>query len=267
MQPPTRRTEPVDVRGLGARHWSLLMLLAAHGPLDTSQVTTLMFGSRPAAVRHLTALVRAELVWRFVYDDDSSHLAYYEPSTDGLALLEQRLHTAGRAAPPGLGRAASGQSTAAAFLVALTEATRRGLGHLYRWRRAADTAVWLRQHGVPPVAAAGHGLWIEDGVTVSFLLHVDWETWYSDTGRVTVPASLTVDGYRHATGIPAGVVLVLCASAEREQQLHAELAALPVPVRVAATTLARLHELGPVAAVWTVAGAAEPVRLIDLARP
>ena len=50
------------MHGLGERHWSLLALLAEHGALHTGQVVTLLFGSRPAAVRHLGVLARAGLV-------------------------------------------------------------------------------------------------------------------------------------------------------------------------------------------------------------
>ena len=49
--PPARRPGEVQVHGLGERHWSLLALLAEHGALHTGQVVTLLFGSRPAAVR------------------------------------------------------------------------------------------------------------------------------------------------------------------------------------------------------------------------
>ncbi|GAA0925873.1 hypothetical protein [Virgisporangium aurantiacum] len=260
---PTRVPGGVDVRGLTARHWSLLMVLATHGPLHTGQVVTLMFGSRPAAVRYLTALVRADLAWRFVYDNDSSHLAYYEVSTDGVAALKSRLQATGRPTPLGLGRPARGQLDASAFLVALTRTSREnGSGHLYRWRRATDTAMWLRDHGVGPVDVVGQGTWIEDGATVSFLLHVDCQPWKA----TNVSASMNLDGYRRANGVPATVILVVCATTERQRCLHTELTADPLPARVATTTPDRLHEHGPAGPAWTVDATRPTVRLIDLAR-
>src|SRR5262245_25457125 len=107
--PPVRRPGGVQVHGLGERHWSLLGLLAEHGTLHTQQVVTLLFGSRPAAVRHLGVLLRAGLVCRFVYDDDPSHLAYYEASTDGVTVLQERLRHTGNPVPAVLGQPAPGQ--------------------------------------------------------------------------------------------------------------------------------------------------------------
>jgi hypothetical protein len=123
----------VQVHGLGERHWELLGLLAEHGALHTGQVTTLLFGSRPAAVRHLAALTRAGLVWRFVHDNDPTHLAYYQASTDGILALQERLARAGRAAPPALG--ATGWDMF--VLTSHSNEKRRGRLHLMRDRSAS----------------------------------------------------------------------------------------------------------------------------------
>ena len=173
--PPARLLDGADPRGLGERHWSLLRLIAEHGVLNTAQVTTLMFGSRPSASRHLGALLKAGLMWRFVVDDDSTHLAYYEISTDGTRLLEQRLRDAGKPVPLALGRRCGRDQLAVNdFFVRLAAHARMtGVGHLYRWRHALDAAVWLRSRGVPDVASDGYGQWIEGSASIGFLLHID----------------------------------------------------------------------------------------------
>jgi len=267
--PPPRRPGGVQVHGLGERHWSLLALLAEHGTLHTGQVVTLRFGSRPAAVRHLGVLVRAGLVWRFVYDDDPSHLAYYEASTDGVAVLEQRLRRSGRAVPDALGRPVPGQFVVNEFFTGLAgEARTGGRGHLYRWRRALDTAVWLRGHGVSGVRPRAFGMWIEDGVAVRFLLHVDQGEPSPLSGTPAPPASRGLTGYRLATrGVPATAVLVVHAKAERESDLHRELTDAPVAVPVATSTVDRLYAAPSAAeAIWNVVGAdtAVLVRLVDV---
>lgn len=133
--PPARSSNGVQVHGLGERHWSLLGLLAEHGALHTQQVVTMLFGSRPAAVRHLGVLARAGLVWRFVYDDDPSHLAYYEASTDGVTVLEERLRRSGHAVPPVLGQPVVGYMMINDFFTGLAaEARTDQRGCLYRWR-------------------------------------------------------------------------------------------------------------------------------------
>lgn len=102
--PPPNRPGGADLHGLGPRHWALLELLAEHGALHTGQVTALLFGSPPAAVRHQRALLRAGLVWRFVYHDDPTHLAFYEASIDGATALQDRLQDHGRPVRTALGR-------------------------------------------------------------------------------------------------------------------------------------------------------------------
>jgi hypothetical protein len=266
--PPVRSSSGVQVHGLGERHWSLLALLAEHGALHTGQVVTLLFGSRPAAVRHLGVLFRAGLVWRFVYDDDPSHLAYYEASTDGVTVLEERLRQSGHAVPPVLGQPVAGHMTINDFFTGLAaEARTDQRGCLYRWRRAADTAAWLRGYGVSGVRPRAYGVWIEDGIVVRFLLHIDDAEPKPWSGDPASPPAEGLAGYRLAArGVPATAVLVVHARPEREAALHRGLAATPVPV--ATCTLDRLYAAPSAAdAIWNVAGADDTfVRLIDVPR-
>jgi hypothetical protein len=269
LQPPARRPGGAQLHGLGERHWSLLGLLAEHGALNTGQVVTLLFGSRPAAVRHLGVLFRAGLVWRFVYDNDPSHLAYYEASTDGVTALEERLRRSGHTVPPMLGQATAGYMMINDFFTALAaEARTDQRGCLYRWRRAADTAALLRGYGVSGVRPRAYGVWIEAGVAVRFLLHLDDDEEPKPlSGDPAPPPAEGLAGYRLAArGVPATAVLVVHPMPEREAVLHRELADAPVPVPVATCTLDRLYAAPSAAdAIWNVAGADGTfVRLIDV---
>jgi hypothetical protein len=112
-------------------------------------------------------------------------------------------------------------------------------------------------------------VWIEDGMAVRFLLHIDDQEpkpWYGDPAP---PPAEGLAGYRLAArGVPATAVLVIHARPEREADLHRELAEAPVPVPVATCTLDRLYEAPSAAdAIWNVAGADDSfVRLIDVPR-
>ncbi|MDG4833988.1 replication-relaxation family protein [Solwaraspora sp. WMMD1047] len=269
FNPPPRRPDDVRLHGLGRRHWALLSLLAEHGVLHTGQVATLMFGSRPAAARHLGALVRAGVVCRFVYDDDPTHLAHYELSAAGVEVLTQRLQQAGRAVPVALGRPGADLFTVNAFFVGLVaEARQRGRGEVLRWRRALEAALWLREHGVPDVAPSAYGVWIEDGLSVRFVLHVDHDHGPRLSEAIVPPAAEALHGYRHAPrGVPLTAVLVLCPTAGRAAELHRDLAAAPVPVTVASTTFDRFSEASSAAeAIWTVTGNDTPLRLAEVGR-
>ncbi|MFY1673182.1 replication-relaxation family protein [Plantactinospora sp. WMMB334] len=247
----------------------MLSLLAEHGVLHTGQVAMLMFGSRPAAARHLGVLARAGLVWRFVYDDDPSHLAFYELSTAGAEVLTARLRQAGRAVPVALGKPGPDVLVVNDFFVSLVaQARERGRGELFRWRRALEAAVWLREHGVADVAPAAYGVWIEHGLTVRFVLHVDHDEAAPITGSPAPPPADALTGYRHAPrGVPVTAVLVLCPTSDRQTELHRDLAAVPLPVPVASTTLDLLAEASSAAeAIWRVTGGESPVRLAEIGR-
>jgi hypothetical protein len=270
FSPPTRRPGDGQLHGLGRRHWALLSLLAEHGVLHTGQVATLMFGSRPAAARHLGVLARAGLVWRFVYDDDPSHLAFYQLSATGAEALTARLRQAGRAVPVALGQPGRDLLVVNEFFVSLVaEVRERGRGELFRWRRALEAAVWLREHGVPEVAPAAYGVWIEGGLTVRFVLHVDHDEAAPMTTGSPAPSPADVlDGYRHAPrGVPVTAVLVLCPTVERATELHRALAAAPLPVPVGSTTIDLFREASSAAeAIWTVTGGEGLLRLAEIGR-
>lgn len=264
--PPTGRRQ-VRTGGLRQRHWAVLAVLAEHGVLHTGQVTALLFGSRPAAVRHLSTLVDAGLVWRFVDGHDSRHLAFYELSLEGQETVAARLRAAGRPVPLALGSQSQATFVVNDFFVALAEVERQGHGQLFRWRRALDATAWLRRLGVPDVAPQAYGVWIQDDRAVRFLLHVDdgrADPLFDDPPP---PPGKALDGYRLApTGVPVTAVLMICAD-DREREAHADRTIAELPVTVAVTTLARLYAaVSPAGAIWTRADdPGRTVRLIDLA--
>ena len=270
LQPPARRPGDVQLHGLGPRHWAVLSLLAEHGVLHTGQVTTLMFGSRPAAARHLGALARAGLVWRFVYDDDPRHVAFYELSAAGAEALTARLREAGRAVPVALGRPGPGEFVVNEFFVGLAAQAREdGRGELFRWRRALEAAVWLREHGVSEATPSAYGVWIEGGRAVRFVLHVDHTAAPGAlSGLAAPPQADVLAGYRRARrGVPVTAVLVLCLTVERETEVLRGMAAAPLPVTVGTATLDRLYQASSAAeAIWTVAGGDGLLRLAEIGR-
>jgi len=271
IAPPARRPGAVvDQHGLTKRHWEVLWLLAELGALDTEQVTMLAFGSRPSASRHLSRLNRGGLVWRFVFDDDPTHVAYYEVSSDGLDALAAYLRREKRPVPAALGKPFRGQDTVNAFYVGLAAQSRRGPGGLLGWRRALDTVAWLRGQGIEKVNPRGSGVWVEDGTAVRFLLHVDKPERDEFGDLSALPPSQALSGYRQAPrGVPASVILVVTDQAVRETALHRELIESPLPVPVAVTTLDRLMWAADASEpIWslTTADPADPVRLIEIAR-
>lgn len=265
--PPARPSGVIDTHGLGRRHWALLMLVAEHGVLSTDQVVVLMFGSRPAASRHLNALTRAGLLWRFVYDDDSSHLAHYELTHDGIEALGQHLRRAGRLVPEGIGAQLHDHHLVSHVRVGLAAETRTGgPGRLYKWRRALEAAALLRRAGIVNVHPRAYGEWIERDIAVRFLLHVDRDT--HNPLFEPLPPSYALAGYREAQhGVPATAVLVITTSDDRHAALHQELAADPLPGTVAVTTTSLLYEAANAAdQIWSVTGTdpAQRVSLVDL---
>jgi hypothetical protein len=147
-----------------------------------------------------------------------------------------------------------------------TARTSNGRAWLYGWRPGADVVAWLRRLGISWVQPRAAGVWLQDGRAVRFLLHVDDETPAPLSGDPAPPAAHALRGY-HRTAVPATCLLLLCATALREEQLHEDLAAEPLPVPVAATTLDRLYTTkdlsGP---IWTVTAPATGgmVRLVDV---
>ncbi|MBL7261361.1 hypothetical protein JKJ07_44455 [Actinoplanes sp. LDG1-01] len=235
--------------------------------LDTWQVAELMFRSRPSAVRHLRVRIQAGLVWRFVHDNDSTHMAHYEVSATGVRLLAGRLHSAGLAVPVALGREHRDQFEVNEFLVGLTRAARASAGSawLYGWRRGEDVTVWLFRLGISGVQPGAAGVWLQDGRALRFLLHVD-EDHVRAGAETSAPRPVdALSGYRAASGVPAGCVLLLCPTDLREQQAHEDLAADSLPVPVATTSIDRWAKApDPSGPIWTVTGQSRR-RLIDVA--
>ncbi|MBO3738001.1 replication-relaxation family protein [Actinoplanes flavus] len=259
----------MDLRGLRERHWRLLSLVAEHALLDSECAAELMFGSRPAAVRHLQALARAGLVWRFARDDDRTHRAFYEVSTNGVDALTARTRASGLPVPVNLGGAHRDQYVTNHVHVGLVRAAKASEGRawLYSWHRGVEAAAGMRRLGISSVYPQAAGTWLENGRVLRFLLHVDDDR--HSLSSEPPPAAQALAGYRLGrTGIPATALLVLASTAEREAELHRNLTAQPLPVPVAATTPQRLYALGdPSAKIWTPTST-EPgrlVRLIDVA--
>lgn len=246
-------------------------MLAQHAVLDTGQVAELMFGSRPAAVRHLRVLVNAGLASRFVFPNDPSHRANYKTSAEGIRHLAQRLRRSQLPVPATLGRVHADVAEVNAFLIGLTRTARatEGTAWLYGWRPGAEVVAWLHRLGISWVQPRAAGLWLQHGRAVRFLLHVDDDTPTLLLGTPAPPAAHALRGYRRAAaGIPATCLLMVCPSRTREDQLHHDLAADPLPVTVAATTRDLLtSSADPSGPIWSVAPAhlAGRIRLIDLA--
>ncbi len=254
---------------LSERHWRLLSLVAQQGELSTLQITTLMFNSRPSAARHLNVLVKAGLLWRYISHKGSSHVARYQITLEGTLALKRTLHQAGQHAPIGLGQrgiADRHRERINDFFVRLVRHARNTeRGHLYRWRHALDTALWLRSLGIADAHPDGYGLWIEGDSTISFLLHIDRN---KPSPQGTQPPSELLAGYRQTpTGVPVDAALILTPTNRREQELHRDLADAPAPLTVAATTYDRLAQApSPADAIWSVtATPTSLVSLIDLA--
>ncbi len=267
------RREAGDATGLTERQWRLLLLIGQHGDLNTRQVAALMFNSRPTAARDLRALVQTGLLVDYVFRRDSSHLAHFRISPAGVELLTQHLRATGQPIPIGLGergRRDRDQLTANDIFVRLVAHGRStGRGHLYRWRHALDTAVWLRAHGVHGSLVHGYGLWIEDGTAISFVLHLDHGEPSPLAQTPPAPPSKTLAAYARATsGVPFDAALVVTSTVEREQQLRREVTEIPMPLAVASTTYERLdHAPSPADAIWSVTAAPSPrLQLIEIAR-
>jgi hypothetical protein len=269
-QRPEQSANGVDLHGLGPRHWDLVALIAAYAVLDTNDVAELMFGSRPAAARHLTVLVRAGLVWRFVHSTDPSHRAHYEVSTDGVRLLAERLHQAGQPVPIKLAGAHADQYLVNDLLIGLNRTAQASQGRywLYGWRRGVDVAAWLHGRGVSGVQPRAAGVWLQDGRAVRFLLHVDDDTPAPLSSTPAPHPARALDGYRHSrAGVPASCILVLLPTRSRESDLHNKLLNAPLPVPVATATFDRFEMAEDASApIWTPTGdATQLVRLIDTA--
>ncbi|WP_173167091.1 replication-relaxation family protein [Phytohabitans suffuscus] len=247
----------------------MLELIAEHGELYTEQVTEFLFSSRPAASRHLTALTRAGLVRRPVYESDRSHQAHYELTGEGIRALADHLRSTGRPVPVALGSLISDHHIVTPFRVGLTAASREGdRGCLYQWMRALDAVARLRARGISHVNPRAYGVWIEGGVAVKFLPHVDNGEPGPISGTPAPPPSRALAGYRQAgKGVLGTAILVITNMDGRESALLRELAEAPLEVAVAATTTDRLGAASSAAdAIWLVAGSATkaPVRLVDV---
>ncbi|WP_432839049.1 replication-relaxation family protein [Dactylosporangium sp. CA-092794] len=239
---------------LGLQHWAVLGVLAEHGELTVDQITRLLFGSRSTAVRHLGVLVEAGLVRRYESVRGRSHLAHYHAGAAGLRALRRRLRQEGRPVPPKLGSETFGRPVVTEFFARLAAAPD---GHLYRWRRHVDTALWLASHDIHGVRPQAYSIWIEHDVAVRFVLHIDDDSVTPLTHRAPPPPTRELAGYRTAPrGVPVAAILMITPTGLRERELHQGLATAPLPVTVASTTLRRCSRAAsPADAIWNVAGA------------
>jgi hypothetical protein len=120
-----------------------------------------------------------------------------------------------------------------------------------------DTVLWLGGHDIQGVQPQAYGVWIEEGIAVRFLLHIDYDQPTPLTHTPPPPPARALAGYRTAPrGVPVTAILVLTRTELREQELHEGLAAAPVPVTVATTTFDRYNQVvSPAEAIWSVVGA------------
>jgi hypothetical protein len=153
----------------------------------------------------------------------------------------------------------------------LVEVSRQNPGRceLFGWLTMMDTSVWLRQHNLAYLRADGHGVWLEDGRSLRFLVHVD----PGPVGDVVVEheeltygVGAVLAGYRRTDPVvPVGSVLVIAQDAEREEQLLADLVRRPLRAPMATTTKDLLDRYWPNEQVWRVPGEDDSRRrLIDL---
>jgi DNA-binding MarR family transcriptional regulator len=255
---------------LTPRQWRILSFLALHGSARTMDIALVAGVSRLTAHRDLAWLHSAGLVGRWRSGEDRTHTWWYEVTPEGTEVLRADLVASGRPVPLQLGRRRGGVAHALLFLP-LVEVSRQNPGRceLFQWLATMDTSAWLRQHNLAHLRADGYGVWLEDSRSLRFLVHVDPGPVGEMVGeheRETYGLGAVLAGYRRSDPVvPVGAVLVVAASAKREERLLAGLVRGPLPAPVATTVMDLLCRHWPTEQVWRVPGdSGARRRLIDL---
>jgi DNA-binding MarR family transcriptional regulator len=253
---------------MSPRRWQALSFLAAHGGMTVLLLADQTRVSRVTAHRDLAALYAAGLVERRCSDEDRTHTWVYGSTPAGNELVAQRLRAAGRPVPLLPERRFPDVAQLLLFepLVSIA-AQQPDRCRLLRWLPRLDTSMWLREHRLAGLRADGHGIWLQDGMILRFLVHVE-----SARGEITsraAGAELVLDmlaGYReHDPPVPVGAVLLIMGSESRESCVHDDLSARPLQAPFATTTVKLLGRQGPTDAIWRTVGREERVPLIGLA--
>ncbi len=205
--------------------------------------------------------------WRS--NQDATHAWWYETTPPGTRIAASAMAAAGRPVPPRLGARLPDAGHFLVFLPLVRRAAARpDTCTLVEWRTKMQTSMWLRGYELTHLRADGSGTWVEGDRAVRFLLHIDRDLARrpSLVKHDTVEEDALVAPYRRGGSLPpAGVILLLLASPERERHLLADLVHNPLPVPTATSHAALLDEHSPAGAVWTVSGSThQRRRLIDL---
>jgi DNA-binding MarR family transcriptional regulator len=254
---------------LSPRRWKALSFLAVHGNMTVMLLADQTGVSRVTAHRDLAALYAAGLVERHCSVEDRTHTWVYSSTRAGNELVAQRLRAAGRPVPMQLERRYADLAHWLLFEPLVAVASRHpDRCRLLRWLPRMDTSVWLREHRLTGLRADSHGVWLQDGKVVRFLVHVE-----SATGETTSRAAggeLVLDmlaGYREHDGpVPVGAILLIMYDEGRESDIHGDLNTRPLQARFATTTVTMLGRRWPTDAIWRAVGSNdERIPLIGLA--
>jgi hypothetical protein len=256
------------------RDHRLLGWLYDHGVLTTGQITDALFGSLDFCQRRLLKLTTLGVITRFrpQKPDGGSYPYHYVIDQLGAEVVAAQP----RDDPPRKDHARTRRHhlTSKANLPHLL-ATNQFFINLARYERThpgARLATWdpvsrfarnggFYQRGddpqvmlLPPVRPDGHGIWVQDGRTVPFLLETDL-----GTERLTILID-KIDRYIQVANHTnrRWPVLLWLPTAARELHLHQQLAAEFTHVDIPVATAARDHTtatgLSPAEAVWWLHG-------------
>ncbi|MBT8226873.1 MAG: replication-relaxation family protein [Dactylosporangium sp.] len=254
---------------LTGRDLRLLGWLFDHGVLTTEQITDALFGSERFCQRRLLTLTRLGALTRFrpQRPDGGSYPYHYLLDQTGVEIIAaqrglpaprrdqartRRRHLTGRANLAHLLGANEFFTQLAGY-----ERTHPG-SRLERWWPASrfhDRSAFFEHGGDPRVMLMdtprpdGHGIWVQDGITVPFYLE-------HDTGSEAIDVLFDKIARYEALAAVTGrrwSLLLWLPTARRELHLHQRLASERMP-RAAMATAARDHTTGlgyrPAHAVW-----------------
>ncbi|MGI5180551.1 MarR family transcriptional regulator [Dactylosporangium sp. CA-152071] len=246
------------------RHWRLLMFLGLQGSATTEELAQVVGVRRLTAHRDLTLLQGSGLVRRSRSDQDRTHTWFYRIADAGIAHVSEQLRDGGHAVPLHFGRRHNSAAWLLFMLLVYEAGADPSRRRLYRWLNTLDTAVWLRQHHIAGLRPDGLGVWIEDGLTLRFLVHCD-DPPSANSLEPVLAATKVLHAYREASRLPpVEAVLVIAADAEREQAIVDDLTTRPLGVAVATVQQQQLlTEQGASGAIWRY-GDGDRRRLIEL---